>query len=103
MPDFPTRSQSISAPFPGQISHATKLFEDIVEAMGDEEGGNQAENFFLGALILTGHMEKPVERPFCWQARCSLYRSIIKGNGGLPDNIKGKLSMLLTANSDLSP
>ena len=73
--------------------HSTKLFEDIVEAMGDEGGGRQIESFFLGALILTGNMEEAAKRPFSGKLAAA-FTSIITGQSDLPENIKGNFDVV---------
>ncbi|MCP4933983.1 MAG: DUF262 domain-containing protein [bacterium] len=72
---------------------STKLFEDIVEAMGEEHEQNQIESFFLGALILTGNMAETAKRPLAGKLAAA-FTSIISGQAGLPDNIKGDFDVV---------
>ena len=72
---------------------STKLFEDLVEAMGDEGKQNQVESFFLGALILTGNMAEPEKRPLAGKLAAA-FTAIITGQAGLPDNIKGNFDVV---------
>ncbi len=72
---------------------STRLFEDIVEAMGEEGEQNQVESFFLGALILTGNMAETAKRPLAGKLAAA-FTSIITGQAGLPDNIKGNFDVV---------
>ncbi len=73
--------------------HSTKLFDDIVEAMGDQEEADQIESFFIGALILTGNMEETAKRPFAGKL-AKAFTSIIAGTEDIPDNIKGNFDVV---------
>ncbi len=74
-------------------NQSSKLFEDLVEAMGDEGEQNQVDSFFLGALILTGNMAEPAKKPLAGKLSAA-FTAIITGQTGLPDNIKGNFDVV---------
>ena len=73
--------------------HSTKLFDDIFEAMGDGEADIRVENFFLGAMILTGNMAAGAQQPFSGKL-AQAFTSVITGERPSPDLIKGSFDVV---------
>ena len=80
-------------PFSWSDKHATVLFDDIVEAMGDEEGSPAIETFFLGAIILTGHMAEVAKKPLGGKL-IAAFNAVITGVPPLPNNIQGTFDVV---------
>ena len=80
-------------PFSWEEKHSTKLFDDIVDAMGDDEGTPGVDAFFLGAIILTGNMEEVAEKPLGGKLVTAL-NTFLTGERPLPENIKGKFDVV---------
>ncbi len=80
-------------PFSWTEQQSTKLFDDIVEAMGDEDEGPQMGGFFLGAMILTGHIAEPNKQAITGKL-ISTFNAILSGTKDLPDNIRGDFDVV---------
>ena len=75
-------------PFSWEEEHSTQLFDDIVDAMGDEEGNDRLDSLFLGAIVLTGNMAEISRAPLAGKLVEAL-NTVINGTPPLPDHIRG--------------
>ncbi len=80
-------------PFSWTVKEATKLFDDIVEAMGDEEGSPQIDFFFLGAIILTGNMNPVIKKPALGVLSTTLH-TVLYGKRPLPEDLRGEFDVV---------
>lgn len=80
-------------PFSWTDKESTRLFEDIIDAMGPEAGTFQLDSFFLGALILTGNMEEVAKNPLSGKL-VAAFNAIVSGEVSLPANIKGNFDVV---------
>ncbi|MCF6198732.1 MAG: DUF262 domain-containing HNH endonuclease family protein [Hyphomicrobiaceae bacterium] len=80
-------------PFSWTVKEATKLFDDIVDAMGDDEGTPQIEAFFLGAIILTGNMNPIAKKPAAGELTTSL-DTILNSQPPLSEELRGAFDVV---------
>ncbi len=80
-------------PYAWTEKESTRLLDDIIEAMGEAPGQPNVNNFFIGALILTGNMDETSDKPLSGKL-ISAFNAIITGGPNLPDNIKGNFDVV---------
>ncbi len=80
-------------PFSWTDKESNRLFDDIVDAMGESGQNPQFDSFFLGALVLTGNMDETAKKPLSGKLVSAL-NTILSGKKGLPDEIQGNFDVV---------
>ncbi len=81
-------------PYSWTDKQSTRLLDDIVDAMSNENGSTEADrSCFLGAIILTGNMEETIKKPLSGKL-VDAFRAIVSGKQPLPEHIRGDFDVV---------